>query len=92
LRPHPDPRTVDTLTRIFERVAKLHGLDAPQRIEASGPNGGPIETVEKPDYSRLSLNELLQLEELQKKAVGLPEPCIDEGALHAQMVRRTTGG
>jgi hypothetical protein len=60
-------------------VAKLHGLDAPQRIEASGPSGGPIETEEKPDYSGLSLNELLQLEELQKKALGLPEPCIDEG-------------
>jgi hypothetical protein len=24
-----DPRTVDTLIRITERVAKLHGLDAP---------------------------------------------------------------
>jgi hypothetical protein len=34
-----DPRTVDTLTRISERVAKLHGLDAPQRIEANGPDG-----------------------------------------------------
>lgn len=28
-----DPRTVDTLIRISERVAKLHGLDAPQRID-----------------------------------------------------------
>ena len=37
-----DPRVADTLIRISERVAKLHGLDAPQRIEASGPNGGPI--------------------------------------------------
>jgi hypothetical protein len=38
-----DPRVADTLIRISERVAKLHGLDAPQRIEASGPNGGPIQ-------------------------------------------------
>ena len=28
-----DPRVADTLIRISERVAKLHGLDAPQRIE-----------------------------------------------------------
>jgi len=61
-------------------VAKLHGLDAPQRIEASGPNGGPIETQEqKPDYDKLTLDELLQLEELLRKAHGLPEGCIDEG-------------
>jgi hypothetical protein len=74
-----DPRAVDTLIRISERVAKLHGLDAPQRIEASGPNGGPIETEEKMDYSKLTLEELLQLEELVRKAQGLPESCIDEG-------------
>ena len=67
-----DPRAVDTLIRISERVAKLHGLDAPQRIEASGPNGGPIETEEKPDFSKLTLDELLQYEELYRKAHGLP--------------------
>ena len=27
-----DPRVADTLIRISERVARLHGLDAPQRI------------------------------------------------------------
>jgi hypothetical protein len=74
-----DPRVADTLIRISERVAKLHGLDAPQRIEASGPNGGPIETEEKIDFSRLTFEEKLQLEELHRKALGLPEPCIDEG-------------
>jgi hypothetical protein len=66
-----DPRTVDTLIRISERVAKLHGLDAPQRIEASGPNGGPIETEEKVDYSKLTLDELLLLEAMQNKARGV---------------------
>jgi hypothetical protein len=66
-----DPRTVDTLIRISERVAKLHGLDAPQRIEASGPNGGPIETQEKMDYSALTLDEMLALEQLMIKA-GAP--------------------
>jgi hypothetical protein len=62
-----DPRTVDTLIRISEHVAKLHGLDEPQRIEASGPNGGPIETEASPDYSKLTLEEKLQLEALLNK-------------------------
>jgi len=80
-----DPRTVDTLIRISERVAKLHGLDAPQRIEQSGPDGGPIQTQEQvPDYSKLTLDELLQYEELYRKAHGLPTRdaelgIIDEG-------------
>jgi hypothetical protein len=77
-----DPRTVDTLIRISERVAKLHGLDAPQRIEASGPNGGPIETEEKPDYSKLTLGEKLQLEALlNKTGVACALRMIKEGEL-----------
>jgi hypothetical protein len=32
-----DPRVVDSLIRISERTAKLHGLDAQTKIEASGP-------------------------------------------------------
>jgi hypothetical protein len=67
-----DPRTVDTLIRISERVAKLHGLDAPQRIEASGPGGGPIETEATPNYSKLSLEEKLQLEALLNKTGVAP--------------------
>jgi hypothetical protein len=64
-----DPRVADTLIRISERVAKLHGLDAPQRIEANGPNGGPIQTEEqKPDYDRLSFDELLLLEAMEEKS------------------------
>ena len=50
-------------------MAKLHGLDAPTKIEQSGPDGGPIETEEKPDYSKLTLYELLQFEELHRKAL-----------------------
>lgn len=53
------------------RKLKLWGLDAPQRIEASGPNGGPIQTEEKLDYSKLNLEELLSLEQLMIKA-GAP--------------------
>jgi len=66
-----DPRVADTLIRISERVAKLHGLDAPQRIEASGPGGGPIETQESPDYSKLTLEEMLLLEAIEKKSRGI---------------------
>jgi hypothetical protein len=66
-----DPRVADTLIRISERVAKLHGLDAPQRIEASGPNGGPIETEEKPDYGKLTLDEMYLLDAIEKKARGI---------------------
>jgi hypothetical protein len=68
-----DPRVADTLIRISERVAKLHGLDAPQPIQASASDLGPIEAQEPPpDYSKLTLEELLQLEALYKKAHGLP--------------------
>jgi len=66
-----DPRVADTLIRISERVAKLHGLDAPQRIETSGPDGGPIQTEkQQPDYDRVSFDELLLLEAMEKKSRG----------------------
>jgi hypothetical protein len=66
-----DPRAVDTLIRISERVAKLHGLDAPQRIEASGPNGGPIQTQERPlNFDGFSRDELVIFDALQRKAHG----------------------
>ena len=66
-----DPRTVDTLIRISERVAKLHGLDSPQRIEASGPNGGPIQTEERPlNFEGFSHDELVIFNALYKKAHG----------------------
>jgi hypothetical protein len=42
-------------------------MDAPQRIEASGLDGGPIETEAKPDYSKLTLEQKLQLEALLNK-------------------------
>jgi hypothetical protein len=69
-----DPRVADTLIRISERVAKLHGLDAPQRIESSGPNGGPIQTQEQQlDLSKFSLDETLIFEALHCKAAGDPD-------------------
>jgi hypothetical protein len=69
-----DPRTVDTLIRISERVAKLHGLDAPQRIEAIGLDGGPIQTQEPQlDFSKFSHDELLIFMALHDKAAGEPD-------------------
>ena len=66
-----DPQVANVLLRISERVAKMHGLDAPQRIEASGPDGGPIQTRgDDMDLSKLSVEELLQLEALHKKATA----------------------
>jgi hypothetical protein len=57
----------------MERESKLLGLDAPQRIEMSGDGMGPAETQEPPlDFNKLTLEELLQFEALQKKAQGLP--------------------
>lgn len=64
-----DPRVADTLIRISERVAKLHGLDPPQKVERSAP--GQTQPVEPAsDLSKLTLPELLELERLQKKMAG----------------------
>jgi hypothetical protein len=44
--PDPEPKfdskAVDTVLKIMERRAKLNGYDMPARVEASGPNGGPL--------------------------------------------------
>jgi hypothetical protein len=70
-------------------------LDAPQRIEASGPNGGPIQTEEQqPDFSKLTLEEMLQYEALYRKAHGLPTVneeyhIIDGGPYTAQKAAAT---
>jgi hypothetical protein len=81
-----DPRVADTLIRISERVAKLHGLDAPQRIEASGPGGRPIETEESPDYSKLTLDEMLLLRAMERKARGIAN--WDEGLREREEFQR----
>jgi hypothetical protein len=66
-----DPQSAAILLRVSERLSKLNGLDAPQRIEQTGKDGGPIETkAAGPDFSKLSTEELLELERLHKKAAG----------------------
>lgn len=65
-----DPRVADSLLRISERTARLCGLDKPTKIEASGPDGGPIETAQGssvPDLTRLSVEELEQFAKINAK-------------------------
>lgn len=63
------PRVTDTILRISERRAKLTGIDAPTRLEQSGPNGGPMEY----DLSKCSIEELRALVELLDKARTTPQ-------------------
>jgi hypothetical protein len=63
-----NPRVVDTLLRIMDREARLMGLYAPQKMETSGPAGGPIQEEPTYDFSVLTLDEKLRLEALLKKA------------------------
>ena len=40
-----DPRYLSAVLTVIERRSKLLGLDAPERRELSGPDGGPIQTA-----------------------------------------------
>jgi hypothetical protein len=64
------PRVTDSILRIGERRAKLTGIDAPTRLEQSGPGGGPMEY----DLSKCSIEELRALVELLDKARTTPQP------------------
>lgn len=67
-----DPRVADTLLRISERVARLHGLDV-TRTELTGPDGGPVEVEQGagvPDLTRLSDEEIVQLARINAKING----------------------
>jgi hypothetical protein len=58
----------------IERRCKLLGLDAPAKSELTGKDGGPIKTeaTSKPDLSKLSVDELLQLRSMVAKATDEP--------------------
>jgi transposase len=58
----------------IERRCKLLGLDAPAKAELTGKDGGPIKTevANKPDLSKLSVDELLQLRSVLAKATDEP--------------------
>jgi hypothetical protein len=51
----------------IEKRCKLLGLDAPAKQEVTGKDGGPIQTEQRQDLSRLSLDELIQLRAIVAK-------------------------
>lgn len=64
-----DPKTAMAILRIRESFRRLHGLDAPVRGEFSGPGGGPIPVAAGVlDLSKLSVDELRQLEQIYSRA------------------------
>jgi hypothetical protein len=69
---------MDRITKLLERQARLHGLDAPTRQELSGPEGGAIE-VKAIDEQKAAA--LAFLSELSTTAVQLTDE--DAGALIA---------
>jgi hypothetical protein len=70
---------MDRITKLLERQARLHGLDAPTRQELTGAEGGPIEVkaIEEQKAAALAF-----LSELQTTAVQVPLE-EDAGALAA---------
>lgn len=68
-----DPRTAMALVRISERTAKLTGIDAPTRLEQSGPGGGPVQVEQGaagPDLTGLTDEELRQFAAISRKING----------------------
>lgn len=50
----------------------LNGLDAPKRVEMSGPGGGPMETSHSLDLSRLTDDQLAAFADLYRAAAVSP--------------------
>lgn len=55
-----DVSKIDRLLRILQRRARMLGLDAPKKIEASGPDGGPIEVGLGVDETRRQIAQILE--------------------------------
>jgi len=53
-----DPKAVGAVLRVMDRRAKLLGLDAPQKTEITGPDGGPVQVT--PADARRALRELFR--------------------------------
>lgn len=61
------------LLSVSARRARLEGLDAPDRVEATGAGGAPLHPVPEPaelDLEKLSVTELRELDALLKRAGG----------------------
>lgn len=54
------------------QLRALNGLDAPKRVEMSGPGGGPVETSHSLDLSRLTDDQLAAFADLYRAAAVNP--------------------
>jgi hypothetical protein len=52
------------LLKYYEQLMKAFGLHAPQKVELTGAAGAPLEVKLEHDFSKLTLEQKLQLEEL----------------------------
>lgn len=70
-----DEKAAAVALRVCESRRKLLGLDAPTKSEITGKDGSPVVGSEEPppDLTRLSDDEIHQLQRLILKAKGLPE-------------------
>jgi hypothetical protein len=75
-----DPRVAYVLIRISALIARLHGLDAPQRIETSRPKSTLMKGMDSSDLNKLSDEEQRRLEVLLEKA-GAPLKQLTQGRL-----------
>lgn len=69
-----DDRAIDRFLGISKRRMELLGLAAPTKVALSGPDGGPVEVQTTSDLSRLTDEELKQLETLVRKAAVDGDP------------------
>ena len=67
-----DEKAIDRALKIAERRAKLLGLDAPQRLEQAGPEGGPVQHEYCYDFSNLSDEDLMR--EIQETLAESGQP------------------
>lgn len=65
-----NPAFLQAVLSCIDRRCRLLGLDAPTKSELTGKDGKPIEVEQKakPDLSKLSVDELLQLRQMVAKA------------------------
>lgn len=77
-----DLDALDRVLKISHRRSKMLALDKPNRVEVSGPGGGPIKHQQAPvlDYSRLTDKELSTLETILEKAAIYPDDDSQEEA------------
>lgn len=63
-----DTWAIDRMLKIMERRAALLGLDAPQRREVTGKDGGPMRHEHSgPDFSALTMEEQFALDQMLAK-------------------------